>query len=110
MRIHYLHKWIALLPMLLLCITTSCMQDDEIQGDMGHYDNQILIRISTGNQIITRAASDIEEVIETLHLFVFETNPDERFLLPFVLLLPQFGECGYHETGIFGKQRELCPC
>lgn len=90
MRIHYLHKWIALLPMLLLCITTSCMQDDEIQGDMGHYDNQILIRISTGNQIITRAASDIEEVIETLHLFVFETNPDET--------LPATASCCYYHS------------
>lgn len=90
MRIHYLHTWIALLPMLLLCITTSCMQDDGIQGDAGHYDNQILIRISTGNQIITRAASDIEEVIETLHLFVFEMNPDET--------LPATASCCYYHS------------
>lgn len=74
MRIHYLHKWMALLPMLLLLVATSCTQDDGIQGDMGNYDNQVLISISTGNEITTRAANDIDAVIKTLHLFVFETD------------------------------------
>lgn len=80
MRIHYLHKWIALLPMLLLLVATSCTQDDGIQGDMGNYDNQVLISISTGNEITTRAANDIDAVIKTLHLFVFET--DRNGMLP----------------------------
>ncbi len=74
MRIHYLHKWMALLPVLLLLVATSCTQDDRIQGDMGNYDNQVLIKISTGNEITTRATNDIDAVIKTLHLFVFETD------------------------------------
>lgn len=74
MRIHYLHKWMALLPMLLLFVTTSCTQEDEIQADMGNYDNQVLIRISTGDERTTRAASGIEGVVNTLHLFVFEAT------------------------------------